>query len=120
MEDLIARLFAWSVIGITLLLLAAFIATALRDNHVLARLQRSRRLRWLANTRLHAVLVRRGIAPGRYVIDTPPARMIEQLRNCESCAHHLFCDDSINSFAHTPPVAACPNRAAILAASARA
>jgi hypothetical protein len=120
MEDLIARFYAWSVIGTTLFLLAAYIGSALHDGHALAHLQRSRRLRWLAGTRLHAVLVRRGIVPVHYLDRTPPARMVEQLRNCENCAHHRLCDDSINSFAHEPPITACPNRAAILAASAQA
>jgi hypothetical protein len=116
MEEVIARFYAWSVIGTTLILLAAYASTALRDGRVLARWQRSRRMRWLAGTRLHAVLVRRGIAPTHYLDATAPARMVGQLRNCEDCAVHRDCDDSINSFAQTPPVEGCPNRAAILAA----
>lgn len=118
MEEVLARFYAWSVIGTTLVLLLGLIVAALRDAHLLARLQRNRRLRWLASTRLHAVLVRRGISPPRYVRRTAPAPMVEQLLRCEQCAHHRYCDDSINSFAQTPPVSACPNRAAVLAAGA--
>jgi hypothetical protein len=117
MEEIIARFYAWGVIGTTLILLAAYASTALRDGHVLARWLRARRMRWLARTRLHAVLVRRGIVPAQYLDTTPPARMVTLLRNCEDCAVHRDCDDSINSFAQTPPVEGCPNRAAILAAA---
>jgi hypothetical protein len=118
MEEVVARFYAWSVIGTTLVLLLGLVVVAVRDAHLPARWQRSRRLRWLASTRLHAVLVRRGVSPARYVRQTAPARMVEQLLRCEQCAHHRYCDDSINSFAQTPPVAACPNRAEVLAAGA--
>jgi len=115
MTDLIAHTYSLSVV-LALAACAALLAVLLyRDTPAFLRRRRQRLLRALADTRLHAVIVRRRLDPAEYVEHTSPEAMQRQLQRCKSCEQPAKCDRTINSAGGDPPIAHCPNRAEILA-----
>lgn len=119
MTEQIAHAYTFSVI-LTTAVLAGLLALLLyRDSAAFLRRRSQLLLRTLATTRLHAVLVRRRIEPAEYAAYHGAETMQRQLRDCRDCGHVHGCDRSINSAAGDPPIAHCPNRAAILVACDR-
>lgn len=116
MTEQIAHAYTFSVI-LTTAVFAGLLALLLyRDSPAFLRRRRQALLRTLATTRLHAVLVRRRIDPAEYAGCQGLDTLQRQLQQCGGCAETHRCDRSINSAVGDPPIALCPNRAAILTA----
>ncbi|PPE74341.1 hypothetical protein C3942_09960 [Solimonas fluminis] len=119
MTEQIAHAYTYSVILATAACAGLLGWLLYRDSSAFLRARRQRLLRALAKTRLHAVLVRRRIDPADYAAGIGPETLRQQLQRCGRCERTLDCDRSINSAAGDPPIARCPNLAAILIACDR-
>lgn len=117
MTDQIAHLY---VLGVVLALLGCSALLAMLfhlDTAAFLNRRKAWLLRRLAGTRLHAVLIRRGVVPAQYVARTDAAALALHIDRCRSCAQPQQCDRTINDSSGDPPIVQCPNRAEILGAA---